>query len=58
MKVSNIQSELPRKKIDHFLKPDMSELKGSLHRFEYRNFCVNVYTCISFVTPLIHVNLR
>jgi len=31
--------------------------KGSLHRFEYRNFCVNVYTCISVVRPLIHENL-
>jgi len=26
-------------------------VKGSLHRFEYRNFCVNVYTCISIVRP-------
>jgi len=31
--------------------------KGSLHRFGYRNFCVNVYTCISVVRPLIDVNL-
>jgi len=31
--------------------------KGSLHRYEYRNFCVNVYTCISVVRPLIDVNL-
>jgi len=24
-------------------------VKGSLHRFGYRNFCVNVYSCISVV---------
>jgi len=51
-----------------FMKWDIIELfalnlkiirfKGSLHRFEYRNFCVNVYTCcISVVRPLIDVNL-
>jgi len=33
-------------------------LKGSLHRFRYMNFCVNVYTCISVVRPLIDVNLN
>jgi len=32
-------------------------LKGSLHRFEYGDFCVNVYTCISVVRPFIDVNL-
>jgi len=31
--------------------------KGRLHRFDYRSFCVNVYTCISVVRPLIDVNL-
>jgi len=33
------------------------DIKGSLHRCEYWNFCVNVYTCISVVRPLIHKNL-
>jgi len=35
----------------------LSRIKGSLHRFGYRNFCVNVYTCISVVRLLIDVNL-
>jgi len=33
------------------------KFKGRLHRFEYRNFCVNVYTCISVFRLLIDVNL-
>jgi len=44
-------------KIFIFFENHGNPLKGSLHRFGYRNFCVNVYTCISVVKPSIDVNL-